>query len=546
MGFQLSETAANNPDGLGVAMPLGRDSNGKRIYRQVTFRELDEDSDRLALGLSEMGIQPGTRLALMIPPSIDFISFVFAMFKAGVVQVLIDPGMGRKNMIRCLQQAEPEGFVGISLVQAVRIAMRGRFRKAKSNVTVGKRWFWGGPTISQFRRLDPRDFVPPKTSADDPAAIIFTTGSTGPPKGVLYSQGNFAHQAQEVRTYYDVQPGEIDLPGFPLFALFNCAMGVSTVIPVMDPTRPADVDPTNIIEAVRDWNVTQSFGSPALWNTVSLYCEKQSVTLPTMRRVLTAGAPVPPHVLDRVKKIIHPDGEIHTPYGATESLPVASNSAAVVLGETAAETDRGAGTCVGTHFPGIQWRIIEISDGPLEHISETTELAPGEIGELIVQGPVVTKQYVTQVEANALHKISDGDRFWHRMGDVGYLDEKDRFWFCGRKSHRVQTERGDMFTIRCEAIFNTHKKIYRSALVGVGEEGRKRPVMICEPWKGEMPESDSGRKQLIAELQELAKMNPLTESISEVLLHLSLPVDIRHNAKIFREKLAPWATEQIG
>ena len=245
-----------------------------------------------------MGVRPGMRLVLMVPPSIDFISLVFAMFKAGVITVLIDPGMGRRNLIRCLAESEPEGFIGIPLAQAVRAVLRRRFPKAKYNVTVGRRWFWGGRTLAQLRaRTLNAGFQPAATKADDPAAIIFTTGSTGPPKGVLYRHGNFDRQADEIRDFYGIQPGEIDLPGFPLFALFNCAMGVTTVIPDMDPTRPARVDPRNIIEAVRDWNVTQAFGSPALWNVVGRYCEEHQIVLPTLKRVLSAGAPVPPHVL---------------------------------------------------------------------------------------------------------------------------------------------------------------------------------------------------------------------------------------------------------
>ncbi|HMC12032.1 MAG TPA: AMP-binding protein, partial [Pirellulaceae bacterium] len=274
-GLRLSETARLNSHGIAVAMPRGRDAAGKRIYESLTFRQLDDDSDLLADGLASIGVKPGMRLVLMVPPSIDFISLVFAMFKAGVVTVLIDPGMGRRNLVHCLADSEPEGFIGIPLAQAVRALLRGRFPKAKYNVTVGRRWFWGGKTVRQLRaRTLSQGFRPVATKADDPAAIIFTTGSTGPPKGVLYRHGNFDHQVTEIHDFYNIQPGEIDLPGFPLFALFNCAMGVTTVIPDMDPTRPARVDPRNIIEAVNDWNVTQAFGSPALWNVVGRYCEE--------------------------------------------------------------------------------------------------------------------------------------------------------------------------------------------------------------------------------------------------------------------------------
>ncbi len=568
VGLRLSETARTNPSGVAVAMPQGRDAAGKRIYKTLTFRELDDDSNLLADGLAAMGVRTGTRLVLMVPPSIDFISLVFAMFKAGVVSVLIDPGMGRRNLIRCLAESEPEGFIGVPLVQALRAVLRRRFPKARYNVTVGRRWFWGGRTIAQLRArtLSP-DWRYAQTQADDPAAIIFTTGSTGPPKGTLYRHCNFNRQADEIRDFYGIRPGEIDLPGFPLFALFNCAMGVTTVIPDMDPTRPARVDPRNIVEAVRDWNVTQAFGSPALWNVVGRYCEERKIVLPTLRRVMSAGAPVPPHVLSRMKAAIAPGGDIHTPYGATEALPVASIAASEVLAETAAKSAAGAGTCVGRRFPGIEWKVIRITDGPIATIDQAEELPPGEIGELIVRGEVVTTEYVTRTECNPLHKIQDGDTFWHRMGDVGWVEvvgrassrpeevagkgrpearpTEQRFWFCGRKSHRVVTAHGTFFTIPCEAIFNQHPRVYRSALVGVGTPGSQRPVIIVEPWPDKRPKSAADAKQLLSELRELGRQHAHTADIADFLIHNSLPVDIRHNAKIFREQLAVWAARRL-
>ena len=382
--------------------------------------------------------------------------------------------------------------------------------------------------------------------ADDPAAIIFTTGSTGPPKGVLFTHRTFDAQVREIQNFYGIQAGEIDLPCFPMFGLFNCMMGVTTVIPDMDPTRPALVDPRKILEAAGDWNITQAFGSPAVWNRVGQYCEERRLRLPTLRRVLSAGAPVPAEVLRRMKNCIHPEGEIHTPYGATEALPVASNSACERLAETDGQTREGAGVCVGRKFPGIAWKVIRIVEGPIDGFDEIEELPPGEIGELIVSGAQVTRRYVTRIEANRTGKILDGDIVWHRMGDAGYFDAQNRFWFCGRVAHRVLTSHGPLYPIRCEAIFNRHADVFRSALIGIGPAGEQRPIIILEPEPGKMPKTPEAKKKFLAEIRQLADSSPLTASIHDFLFHPAFPVDIRHNAKIFREKLAVWAEEAIS
>lgn len=545
---RLRESAKLYPHQKAVVFPAGRDSRGRVTYTHLTFAQLDEESDRLANGLIDFGVQPGHRLVLMVRPSLEFIALTFALFKTGAVAVLIDPGMGRSNIFDCLETVEPDGFVAIPIVQAVRAVNRRKFASARLNVTVGgRRWFWGGTTYEELVATSRDGFESARTKATDLAAIIFTSGSTGPPKGVAYEHGMFDAQVELLRDFYEIKPGEVDLPGFPLFALFNSAMGVTTVIPDMDPTKPVQVDPLLILEAIRDQGVTQAFGSPAIWNRIGRHCEATGEKLGSLKRVLSAGAPVPIHVLDRMlKSFEHDDANIHTPYGATESLPVASISGREVLSETAEQSRQGAGTCVGRLFPRVRVRIVEITDGPIGHVSETRELPRGEIGEILVQAPSTTREYFRRPDATTLAKVADDDgKFWHRMGDVGWFGDDDRLWFCGRKGHIVEAASGRMFTIPCEAIFNEHPQVFRSALVGVGQASAKKPVIIVEPEAGEFPESATAEQKFRDELLALGQASSLTDSIETILFHRSLPVDIRHNVKIFREKLAPWAEDQL-
>lgn len=543
---RLRSSAAAAPHQRAVVFPEGRDKCGRVTYSQLTFAQLDREADCIARGLIRMGVKPGTRLAMFVPPSLESIALTFGIFRSGAVCTLIDPGMGRSNVFRCLDQCEPEGFVAIPIVQLVRRLKFRRYRSAKLNVVVGpKSRRLGCPSYPQLVNSGNDDSIPlPQTNATDAAAIIFTSGSTGPPKGVCYEHGMFDGQVDLIRDRFGIRPGEIDLPGFPLFALFNAAMQVTTVIPDMNPTRPADVDPVKFLEAIENQGVTQSFGSPALWNTVGRYCEQKNIRLPTLRRILSAGAPVPNHVLQRMTKALSDDADIFTPYGATECLPVAAIGGRQVLAETAQQTASGAGTCVGEIFDQMHVRIIEVSFGPIEQISDAAECPRGDIGEIIVKGPVATREYFQQPQGTALAKIKDGDGFWHRMGDTGYIDDSGRLWFCGRKAHMVFTTDGPLYSVRCEAIFNQHPDIYRCALVGIGERGKQIPTIVAEPETNRFPGDARAETALRDRLLELGSNNPLTVNIRRILFHRSLPVDTRHNVKINREQLAKWATDR--
>ncbi len=541
----LTERAGRRPEAVAIAEPLPKRSSGeKRSYRTITFRELDAESDRIAAALIGSGVRPGMRIVLMVRQGIDFISLVFGLFKSGATLVLIDPGMGLKPMIRCLAEVELDGFAALSPVQAVRVLLTRRFPKAKHNLTVGRRWFWGGLSLAEIRKQPDPGPVAVERAWDDPAAIIFTSGSTGVAKGVLFTHGIFRTQATEIQKRLDIQEGEVDLAGFPFFGLFNAAMGVTAVIPNMDSSRPGRVDPRNILEAARDWKIDQSFGSPALWNRVIDHCLATGERFETLRRVVSAGAPIAATMLERLKRCLPDDAEIYTPYGATEALPVSLISASEILSETANKTEEGAGICVGTPFESISWKVIAITEEPIGRLDEAKECPNGEIGELIVSGPQVTTEYVTRREANALAKIADAaGKIWHRMGDVGYLDAQNRFWFCGRKAHRVETSAGPLFSIPCESVFNRHPKVFRTALVGIpaGSGQFKEPALFVECFPEHRPKTEAEKAMLLDELRELGRGSPSTAAIERFFFLDTFPVDTRHNAKINREQLAELA-----
>lgn len=535
----LTSMAIERPHALAVAAPCSYDEMGRTAYAHLTYRQLNDESDRIANGFESVGVTKGSRTALLVKSSPVFFAIVFALFKVGAVPVVIDPGIGIKSLGKCLDEAEPEAFVGIPAAQIARIIFRWGGKKLKHIITVGKKWFWGGYTLSDIRKLgcnaDGYDMAVP--SGGDAAAILFTSGSTGIPKGAVYTHSIFVSQVEYLKKVYHIQPGEMDLSTFPLFALFGPALGMTSIIPDMDPTRPAGANPAKLVSAIEDFGATNMFASPAVVNLLGRYAESENIMLPSLKRVISAGAPARPDSLERLQNALLEGVDIFTPYGATEALPVCNIGSREIIETAGQKTACGKGACIGEPNEGIILKVIKISDDPIEEWSDSLELPDGQIGEFVVKGPVVTREYYNNNHATKLAKIYDGDSFYHRMGDVGYRDSEGKFWFCGRKSHRVKTENGDMFTICVEGVFNAHKDVYRTALVGVPDGKYEKPVLCVELEK----DAFSSQEKILSDLRDLAKKFKHTENIEKFLIHPSFPVDIRHNAKIFREKLAVWA-----
>ncbi len=539
IGQKLPDIATQFPDRTGLICKVGGG------YKSWTFREMDDTADWFAHRLTRLGVKKGDRVMLMVKPSIEFITLTFTLFKMGAVIILIDPGMGYKNLLKCIGQVKPAVFIGIPKAHLFKRIFSKPFKSVRLSVCIGPSFGLFGISLRADMANRSSSYGTPFPTAemdiDDLAAILFTTGSTGPPKGVRYEHGVFQAQLRLIKEYYGIGPQDTDQPAFPLFILFSTALGACSVIPEMNPAKPALVDPVRFIKTITDNQVTYSFGSPAIWNVVSRYCQQNHIMLPSLKKILMAGAPVPGELLERTLAVLSPDAEIHTPYGATESLPIASITATEVLSETWQRTRRGEGVCVGKPLPHITLRIIRISDDPIPIWDEDLLQEDNTIGEIIVKGPVVTRTYDNNDRENELAKIADNTGFWHRMGDVGYFDEKGRLWFCGRKGHRVITGTGTMYTVCCEALFNEHPAVFRAALVGVGQAGNKIPVILVE-----LHNTGVDEKSLLADLEKIAEEQPLTSGIKHFLIHRGVPVDIRHNAKIFREKLALYAEERLS
>jgi len=538
----LISQAEHQGDNTAIHYPTGK-RRGHVSYESVSYSELNDLSDNYARGLIEYGIGRGIRTALMLTPGLDFFAMFFALFKAGAIPVLIDPGIGIKPLKTCLAEARPEAFIGVTKAQVARKLLG--WAPGVKLVTAGPKLGWGGLNTKQLCKLGQKTSgtVLADTQPDEMAALLFTSGSTGIPKGVVYRHRHFISQVEMLQSAFDIQPGEVDLPTFPPFALFDPAMGMTTVVPFMDPTRPAKADPRLLVQTINRFNVTNIFGSPALLNVLGRYTESEHIRLPSVRRVISAGAAMPIATIRRLQKTLPSDAEVFTPYGATECLPVASVSGTELNAEVEQRTASGEGTCIGRPVAPNQVKIIPVKDSILETFADTVELPVGITGEIVVHGPSSTDSYWGREEQTQLAKITDAEgRIWHRMGDAGYFDTEGRLWYCGRKSQRVVNEHDTLFADQIEAIFNIHPEVARTALVGIGTAGRQTPVLCVEPLN---KPGRHRRERIRIDLLQLGRNHAATKSIKQILFHKSFPVDIRHNAKIGREKLSLWAAEKL-
>ncbi|MEO3680752.1 olefin beta-lactone synthetase [Shewanella vesiculosa] len=546
----LNTAAQTMPTELAVAVQHAK--QGRFDYQEIDFISLHQQSDMIAKGLLQFGITRGMKAVLMVTPSLEFFSLTFALFKAGIIPILVDPGMGINNLKQCFEESRPDVFIGIPKAHIARRILGWGKGSVKHLINVGgsglQRWLANAislETIIEIGRNQAQQLKIALFERDEMAAILFTSGSTGTPKGVVYSHGMFEAQISALKHDYGITPGERDLATFPLFSLFGPALGMASIVPDMDASKPISANPANLFAAIDQYQCSNMFVNPALLERLGQAGEQTQHKLTSVKRVISAGAPATISSIKRFSQMLNPQVEVLNSYGATESLPI-SMIGSHALFATSELTDQGKGICVGKPIQSVSVDIIAVTDVAQPEWAKVNKLSANQIGEIVVSGPMVSQAYYQRQHATDLAKINDGDRVIHRMGDVGYIDDHGLLWMCGRKGHIVDATRGKQrlkrfYTLPCERVFNTHPQVKRSAIVGVDVNGDMVPVLCVELHKGIVC---STSKILYQELMALAQQYPHTEGIGRFLIHPDFPVDVRHNAKIFREKLAIWAQKQ--
>jgi acyl-CoA synthetase (AMP-forming)/AMP-acid ligase II len=532
---RLRANARAFPDRPALRYPAGEPG----VYHSRTFAEIDRDSDALAAGLAGAGLRAGHRTIVMTPVGPDLVTLVFALFKAGAVPIIVDPGMGLRRILHCYRMVGAQAFIGIPAMHLLRWLRPRVFGQVRLSVTTGRQRWWGALTMRDLgRSAGPPPRIP--VGPDDLMMISFTTGSTGAAKGVEFTYGSLDATIRTAISEYGHTPDDVGLVTSMPFLFLHLLIGATSVLPGIDFRRVARADPAVVAQAIVEHRVTTMFASPALLDPLARHLSALGRRLPSPRRVVSGGAPVSADLVAQLREVLgQADANVYATYGATEATPIASiESRDLLRPDTRSASESGAGVCVGTPIGGTHLRIVRLIESrPLTCV----DLPAGEVGEILVSGPVVSRRYLAPPEANETTKLSDGGRLWHRTGDVGRLDDRGRLWFCGRRDDIVTTAHGPLYPVRCESVLNVHDEVYRTAVVGVGRAGAQRPVVCVELHPG-----IAGRewRRIAGEMGALAARHSATRELTRFIRHPAFPVDVRHNAKISRVALAEWAARR--
>jgi acyl-CoA synthetase (AMP-forming)/AMP-acid ligase II len=497
-------------------------------FLPLSFSQLDHAVDGAVSELIKSGISAGDKTLLFVNPGPGLIIWAFALFRLGAIPVVIDPGMGVRSFLSCIQRTKPNAMVGISRAFWLSRLLPRSFRTVRNRYLVR-------PGFYTLNKKEEPSYIPNATSPDALAAIVFTSGSTGIPKGVRYLHRTFDAQINALKNVFGMEAGEVDLTTLPIFGLFNPALGITSVLPDIDPRRPAQADPAKLVRSLLDYDVTTAFASPVIGKKVANECQNFRTSLNKIKRFFLAGAPVPPSLAEQLNQCI-PHGRVIVPYGATEALPVSSTDSSEIS-DYKSSTLEGKGSLVGTPIPGAKVRILDITHAPLpDYPGDFDGLEQGVVGEICVSGKMVTAGYDRMPGATCDARFKIGKAEYHRMGDLGYIDEQKRLRFLGRKAECVRTANGLIETERCEPAISQLSFVQRCALIGLGESPRQEPCMVVEPVRSQVRQF--GEIVLRRKILEACQDFFPEFQIQRVFFEKKIPVDARHNAKIHRLALS--------
>ncbi|WP_136586995.1 alpha/beta fold hydrolase [Microbacterium hydrothermale] len=504
---------------------------------RVSWRELSTRVDEIAAGLDAFGVRAGDRVSLLVQPGPTLTAALYACLRIGAVVVVADRGLGIRGLSRAVRGAVPDVVIGevAGLAAARALGWPGRRISSAALPAATSRALGVEASLSDLARAGRGRALPEPPFADADAAVLFTSGSTGPAKGVVYTHAQLTALRDTLAAHFSVTADTGLVTGFAPFALLGPALGTRSATPDMDVSAPRTLTAAAVAAAVRASDARIVFLSPAavanVVATADRLTDADRSALARVRTFLSTGAPVGVELL-RAAQALMPNAVAHTPYGMTECLLVAD----VTLPEIEAAAGAGGdGVCVGRPLGTGEVRISPL-DARGRSADETTTEA-GVTGEIVISAPHLKRGYfrlhLTDREARRGLPAR-----WHRTGDVGHLDAEGRLWVEGRLPHVITTAERPVTPVGVEQDVETVPAVERAAAVGVGPVGRQVVVAVVE--------TDVRRPALASPDLTDAVRAATAQPLAAVLAVPALPTDIRHNSKIDRSRVAAWAERVLA
>jgi acyl-CoA synthetase (AMP-forming)/AMP-acid ligase II len=507
----LSERVATCGDRVAII------DNSRGATRTFTFAQLELAASRMAAQLHDGGLRRGDPIVLLQPVSAELYIIFTALLRSGLVAVFIDPSAGREHVDRCCTTHPPRAFIGCAhahLLRFISPALRHIPLKFSTDFPVP-----GARRLNHRNEAAARSVIE-NCSADSPAIIRFTSGSTGQPKASVRSHGFLLAQQRVLERSFALCVGELDLVTMPMFVLSNLAAGVTSLIPQADLKAPGSIYPASLLRQILTHRPDRIGAAPALLENLADYC-LETFRVPSsefrVRKIFTGGAPVFPRLLDKLGAVA-PEADIVAVYGSTEAEPIALLNHRDISSADRDSMANGRGLLAGFPDEAIQVRILREDGGPFRGRLTNEEFQsagspPGKPGQVVVAGPHVQPVYLND-EADQETKLQDNRTVWHQTGDAGYIDDRGRLWLLGRCGARISDTHGTLYPFQVECIAYENPMVRRAALLS--HENRR--VLALEA-KSEFD---------VAEMK--SRLN--WAFIDTVKVLPRIPVDKRHNSKI--------------
>jgi olefin beta-lactone synthetase len=482
--------------------------------RSITFAELEQSSARIATLLTQKGLQKGDAVLVFQTISIELYSVLGALFRLGLIAVFVDPSAGMKRLEQCCSLYSIKGLIASPKAHLLRVVSR-TLRNIPIKFSTDF-WLPGATPLSVAKTLELTEAI--ACDVNTPALMTFTSGSTGQPKAGVRTHGFLIAQHRTLAKNLDLRAGELDVSTLPIFVLANLASGVSSLIPNADLRSPGRVNAAPIVQQLHQHQPTSLSASPAFLERLIGHCEMSGDKLSSLQKIFTGGAPVFPHVLEKMSHVA-PNAEITAVYGSTEAEPIAHIAWSEMKASDKQIMLNGKGLLAGKPVTDISLRILKDQWGrPLEGVTRATFdqliLPSMQVGEIVIQGEHVLHGYLNGMGEEETKFTVDGLR-WHRTGDAGYFDNEGRLWLLGRCSAKIEDQHGILYPFAAECAVYQHAGVKRAA--AVLHEGKR--LLVVEPRPNEHPNLDA------------LKVSLAWAKFDDIRL-MALPVDQRHNAKI--------------